>query len=78
MEDILILECPRCYRIYSWYRELESNGPGTCPCGSFQYWKVLKERPKYKKGYVIVYSYLGWQELKGPNWTEDPTKWNKI
>lgn len=70
-----ILQCPRCDFVFDWERT--PNGPGTCSCGAFAPWKVLKEKPKYEKGFVIVHSYLGKQELHAPSFKEDPSTWKK-
>lgn len=70
-----ILQCPRCSSIKDW--DNENAGPGHCECGAYAYWKVLKERPNYKKGFVIVHSHLGKQELHGPDFQEDPNAWEK-
>lgn len=73
----MILQCPRCSIIKDWDRDNSPSGPGVCACKSFQYWKVLKEYPKSAKGFVKVLSDKGWQELKGPDWKEDPNGWKK-
>lgn len=75
-KNIVILQCPRCYRVKHWNRKNEKQ-PGHCMCGSFQFWNVLKEEPKKVKGYVKVMSDKGYQYLKGPHFQEDPNKWIK-
>jgi hypothetical protein len=75
-ENEVILQCPHCGRVKYWLREFDEK-PGYCKCKSRQYWKVLKEEPKYQKGHVIVYSDKGKQQLHGPHFQEHPDAWIK-
>lgn len=40
----VILRCPRCLKHWHWNQD--DGPPGTCICGSFQYWRVLKKEPE--------------------------------
>jgi len=72
------LKCPRCKNRKIWDRKKQPEGPGTCPCGAWANWIANpKPEPLFDKGYVIVHSYKGKQELHGPHWREDPDKWIK-
>ena len=73
----MILQCPRCHKIKIWDRDLEKDGPGFCICNAYAPWNVLKKMPETNKGHVIVMSDLGWQELHGPFYKENPDAWKK-
>lgn len=68
----MLLECPRCLKV----REGEfsqKNPPGRCVCGARALWRVMKARRP--KGYVVVTSSQGWQELQTPHFYENPYGW---
>jgi hypothetical protein len=80
----MILQCPRCLRVLEWERARKPEGPGECSCGS-RLWDVCTGEPRThvrvyvkpprSRGYVIVMSSKGLQELRAPNWQENPNGW---
>lgn len=68
----MLLECPRCLHVKEGDFG-EHNPPGTCPCGSYQYWRVIKARRP--AGFVRVLSDKGWQDLHPPDYREKPDAW---
>ncbi len=65
----MILECPFCLAT----REgefSEACPPGACSCGTFQPWRVVKQRRA--PGFVRLLTSQGWQELRPPYWRERP------
>jgi hypothetical protein len=75
MDNVVILQCPRCYHVKEWDRDLD-RAPGFCPlCKSSRPWDTLKEKPVPVKGFVRVHSSKGWQELHGPDFQEHPDAW---
>ena len=72
---MIILQCPRCDYIKYWERKANENAP-QCLCNTFQAWRVLKEPPKYKPGYVRLLTSDGCYKLTGPDW--QPRESNRI